>query len=148
MHYLKFPQFLLLLTTLLLLSACSEDNPEKITTVDDPEIVAMAFFDALYNEKNLEKAASVCSPKLARLVLHYRSPQAVARHLFNMSYDKVEMKPDSSGVKVRQQFKGSAHITIYFDGYYQENRLKDVKRLAIVQRDGKWFIDKVLKDPF
>ena len=47
-----------------------------------------------------------------------------------------------------QQFKGIANITLYFDGYYQEDRIKDVKRLAIVQRNGKWFIDKVLKDPF
>lgn len=143
MPYLKY----LFLPLLLLLSACGDDKKE-ITTVDNPEIVALAFFDALYNEKNVKKAASVCSPKLAKLILHYRSPQAVARHLFNMSYDRVEVRPDSSGVKVREQFKGIANITLYFDGYYQEERIKDVKRLAIVQRNGKWFIDKVLKDPF
>ena len=148
MRYLKTILFSLLLSSVFLLTACDSDDSKKITTVDNPEIVALAFFDALYNEKNIEKAASVCNPKLARLILHYRSPQAVARHLFNMSYDKVEMRPDSGGVKVREQFKGSADITIYFDGYYQEKRIKEVKRLAIVQRDGKWFIDKILKDPF
>jgi hypothetical protein len=148
MHYLKKILYSLLLCSVFLLTACSEDDSQKITTVDNPETVAIAFFDALYNEKNVEKAASVCSPKLARLVLHYRSPEAVARHLFNMSYDKVEMRPDSAGVKVREQFKGNARITLYFDGYYQENRIKDVKRLSIVQHDGKWFIDEILKDPF
>jgi len=144
MSYLKY----VFLPLILLLSACGGDDKKEITTVDNPEIVALAFFDALYNEKNVEKAASVCSPKLAKLILHYRSPQAVARHLFNMSYDRVEVKPDGSGVKVREQFKGTANITLYFDGYYQEERIKDVKRLAIVQRNGKWFIDKILKDPF
>ena len=148
MHYLKNSLLALLLCSITLLTACGEDNSKKITTVDNPELVAIAFFDALYNEKNVEKAASVCNPQLARLILHYRSPGAVARHLFNMSYDKVEIKPDSAGVKVREQFKDNANITIYFDGYYQNNRMKDVKRLAIIQRDGKWFIDKVLKDPF
>ncbi|ALO35008.1 hypothetical protein CMT41_10000 [Colwellia sp. MT41] len=148
MRYLKTLISALLLSSIFLLTACDNNDSKKITTVDDPEIVAIAFFDALYNEKNIEKAASVCNPKLARLILHYRSPQAVARHLFNMSYDKVTITPDSSGVKVREQFKGSARITVYFDGYYQENRVKDIKRLAIVQRDGKWFIDKILKDPF
>jgi len=148
MHYLKKFLSTLLLCSVFLLAACSEDNTKKITTVDNPETVAIAFFDALYNEKNVEKAASVCSPKLARLVLHYRSPEAVGRHLFNMSYDKVEMRPDSGGVKVREQFKGSANITIYFDGYYQDSRIKEVKRLAFIQRDGEWFIDKILKDPF
>ncbi|AAZ26226.1 MULTISPECIES: hypothetical protein [Colwellia] len=148
MPYLKNSLLALLLCSITLLTACGEDNSKKITAVDDPELVAIAFFDALYNEKNVEKAASVCNPQLARLILHYRSPGAVARHLFNMSYDKVEIKPDSAGVKVREQFKDNANITIYFDGYYQNNRMKDVKRLAIIQRDGKWFIDKVLKDPF
>lgn len=148
MRHLKIILSFLLLSSVFLLTACDSDDSKKITTVNNPEIVALAFFDALYNEKNIEKAASVCNPKLARLILHYRSPQAVARHLFNMSYDKVEMKPDSSGVKIREQFKGTANITVYFDGYYQDKRIKEVKRLAIVQRDGKWFIDKILKDPF
>ena len=148
MRHLKNILSFLLLSSVFLLTACDSDDSKRITTVDNPEIVALAFFDALYNEKNIEKAASVCNPKLARLILHYRSPQAVARHLFNMSYDKVEMRPDSGGVKIREQFKGSANITVYFDGYYQEKRIKEVKRLAIVQRNGKWFIDKILKDPF
>ncbi len=149
MRKLKFYQLLFLLCSSILLSACdASENQKRITTVDNPELVSIAFFDALYNEKNVEKAASVCNPKLARLVLHYRSAEAVARHLFNMSYDNVEISPDTGGVKVREQFKGNANITIYFDGYFQESRIKEVKRLALVQRNGEWFIDKILKDPF
>jgi hypothetical protein len=148
MHCFKQLSLLTLILLTLSLSACFDEDPSKITAVNDPEIVAMAFFDALYNEKNVEKAASVCTPKLARLILHYRSPAAVGRHLFNMSYDTVKMSPDSSGVKIREQFKGNANITIYFDGHYQDNRIKDVKRLAIVQQNGEWYIDKLLKDPF
>ncbi|MGL1958261.1 MAG: hypothetical protein OCD00_13190 [Colwellia sp.] len=143
MSYLKY----ILFSFLFLLSACGNDK-EKITTIDNPELVSIAFFNALYNEKDVKKAASVCAPKLAKLILHYRSPQAVARHLFNMSYDKVEVKPDGSGVKVREQFKNSAVITLYFDGYYHEERLKDVKRISVIQLNGKWVIDKILKDPF
>ncbi|MBU2871500.1 hypothetical protein [Colwellia sp. E2M01] len=139
---------LITLFTCLLLSSCGEEDPEKINDVDNPENVAIAFFNAIYNEKNVEKAASVCNPKLARLILHYRSPEAVGRHLFNMSYDTVEVRPDTDGVKVREQFKGNAIITIYLDGYYHGNLIKEVKRLAFIQRDGKWYIDKILKDPF
>jgi hypothetical protein len=144
MNYLKF----IVLSITLLLSACGEEDKNKITNVEDPEIVTIAFFNALYNEKNIEKAASVCSPKLARIILHYKSPRAVARHLFNMSYDKVDIKPDDSGVKVREQFKNSADITVYFDGYYYDEHIKDVKRLSLIQIDNKWVIDKILKDPF
>ncbi|GLX80074.1 hypothetical protein tinsulaeT_34140 [Thalassotalea insulae] len=138
--YLIFP-------LLFLLSACG-DQEEQIKEIDNPEKVAIAFFNALYNEKNLEKAASVCSPKLSRIIMHYKSPKAVARHIFNMSYDKVMVEPDSSGVKVREQFKNKAVITLYFDGSYNDERLKDVKRISLIQLDDRWVIDKILKDPF
>ena len=141
---IKFIAFLMLF----LLSACDIAN-DKITKIDNPELVAVAFFDALYNEKDVQKAASVCDTKLSRLILHYKSPQAVARHLFNMSYDSVKIKPDDSGVKIRKQFKNKAKITLYFDGKYQDNHLKDVKRVSLIQVDGgRWVINKILKDPF
>jgi len=78
MKYFK----VLLLSMTLIISACGDDNKEIKT--DNPETVAIAFFDALYNEKNVKKAAKVCSPQLSRIILHYKSPKAVARHLFNM----------------------------------------------------------------
>jgi hypothetical protein len=138
----------IILLTLFLVSACG-NGEEEITNIDDPELVAVAFFDALYNEKDVQKAASVCDEKLARLLLHYKSPQAIARHLFNMSYDKVEIKPDDSGVKIRKQFKKKAIITLYFEGNYQENTVKDVKRISLIQlKNGKWVINKILKNPF
>jgi len=142
---MKFKCLIILLV--LALTGCFEEKNE-ITEVDNPEHVGVAFFQALYNEKNVKKAAKVCSPKLAKLVLHYQTPQAVARHLFNLSYDKVDVKADDSGVKLREQFKGTASITFYFDGYYQDNRIKNVKRLSFVQIDGEWYLDKILKDPF
>jgi len=136
----------LLLSFLVLLLGCGEE--EKITEINNPELVAIAFFNALYNENDLKKAASVCEPKLARIILHYKSTKAVARHLFNMSYDNVEIRPDSSGVKVREQFKNSAVIIMYFDGFYNGQRLKDIKKISLVQEDDHWVIDKLLKDPF
>ena len=144
MNYLKF----IALSLVLLLTACVEEDKNKINNVEDPEIVTIEFFNALYNEKNINKAASVCSPQLARIILHYKSTKAVARHLFNMSYDSVVASPDDSGVKVREQFKDAAEITVYFDGLYDNNRIKDVKRLSLIQIDGDWVIDKILKDPF
>ena len=130
------------------LSACGEQ--EEIREIDNPKLIALAFFDAIYNEKDINKAASVCSDKLSRLLLHYRTSQAVAKHMFNMSFDKVtNISPDDSGVKVRERFKEKAIITVYIEGYYQENKIKDVKRLLLIQNnDNQWIIDEILKDPF
>lgn len=145
---MKTIKIILSLVVILLLTACTGEDKDKVSDMENPETVAIAFFDALYNEKNIKKAASVCSPQLKRIVLHYKSPKAVGRHLFNMSYDSVEVKPDDSGVKVREQFKEKAVITLFFDGKYNGNRVKDVKRLSMIQIDDEWVIDKILKDPF
>ncbi|XPF95517.1 hypothetical protein ACM9HF_05765 [Colwellia sp. RE-S-Sl-9] len=143
---MNFTRYILLGLALLVLG-CNKDKND-ISTIDNPELVVIAFFDALYNEKNIKKAASVCSPKLSRIILHYKSPQAVGRHLFNMQFDKVEITPDDSGVKVREQFKDAATITVFFDGLYRGDKIKDVKRLSLIQVDDKWVINKILKDPF
>jgi len=130
------------------LSACSGE--EDIKSIDNPKLIAVAFFEALYNEKDIKKAASVCSPKLARLLLHYKTPQSVARHLFNMPYERVtEIKPDDTGIKVRERFKGAAIVVVYISGNYDGNNIKNAKRLSLVQNDNnQWMIDEILKDPF
>ncbi len=135
----------LLLTIVISTMGCEEDS---ISSIDNPELVTIAFFNAIYNENDLKKAASVCSPKLARILLHYQSSKAAGRHLFNMSYDKVEVSPEDSGVKIRKQFQDAAIIIVYFDGTYFDERIKDVKSLYLVQTNGKWVIEKFLKDPF
>lgn len=145
MNRMKYLTGMFAALTLFLTGCTGEDD---IADIPNPELVAVAFFDALYNQKDVKKAASVCSPKLSRILLHYKSPTAVGRHLFNMQYDQVEIKPDDSGVKVREQFKEKANVILYFDGTYQGDRIKDVKRLSLVQVDGRWVINKILKDPF
>lgn len=144
--YKTFPLVFLII---FFLSACGIGE-EEIHEIDNPKLVAIAFFDAIYNEKDINKAASVCSPKLSRLLLHYRTSQAVAKHLFNMSFEKVtDIKPDDTGVKVRERFKDKAVVTVYVEGYYNESKIKDVKRLLLIQDDdGQWVIDEILKDPF
>jgi hypothetical protein len=136
------------ITSLLLFLVACTDNSKDINKIEDPELVTVAFFNAIYNERDIKKAASVCNPKLARILMHYKSPSAVGRHLFNMSFDEVVVSPDSTGVKIREQFKDKAVITVYFEGMYQENLVKDVKRLSLVQLGNRWVINKILKDPF
>lgn len=131
-----------------ILVGCDTPKESGIDASSNPEKVAVAFFNALYNEKDVKKAANVCTPKLRRIILHYKSPSAVGRHVFNMSFDDVIVKPDDSGVKVREQFKEKAIITLYFNGNYNGEIQKDVKRVRVIQKDDRWYIDKLMKDPF
>lgn len=140
--------FPLILILLFFITACTTE--EDINEIDNPKLVAIAFFEAIYNEKDINKAASVCSLKLARLLLHYKTSQSVARHLFNMSLERIiDIRPDDSGVKIRERFKDQVAVTIYIEGYYENNKVKHVKRLQLIQNDDdEWIIDEILKDPF
>ncbi|GAA6172936.1 hypothetical protein NBRC116592_26060 [Colwellia sp. KU-HH00111] len=131
-----------------LLSACGSETKE-ISKIENPKLVAVAFFEAIYKENNINKAAAACSPKLSRLLLHYKTSKSVARHMFNMSFEEIiDIRPDDTGVKVRERFKDKAVVTVYLEGYYQGGKLKDVKRLSLIQKDNEWLIDEILKDPF
>jgi hypothetical protein len=136
----------IILLTLVFAIACSDE--ENIQEIDNPKVVTTAFFNALYNERDVDKAASVCSPQIAKLLKHYRSVPSIGRYMFNMMYDKVEIKADNSGVKIREQFKQSATVTIYFNGTYQNQRIKDVKRVLLKEQGNRWIISEILKDPF
>ena len=69
--------------------------------------------------------------------------------MFNMSFEEIiDIRPDDTGVKVRERFKDKAVVTVYLEGYYQGGKLKDVKRLSLIQKDNEWLIDEILKDPF
>jgi len=67
-----------------------------------------------------------------------------------MSFEKViDISPDDTGVKVRERFKDQTIITVYIEGYYNESKIKDVKRLLLIQNDDdRWVIDEILKNPF
>lgn len=134
----------------LFITACDGSDKKKIMEIDDPREIAVAFFDAIYNEKDIKKAASVCSPKLARLLLHYKTSQSVAKHMFNMPFEKVtSIKPEDSGVKVRERYEDMATITVYIEGFFYGDNKKDVKRLSLIQNEkNHWVINEILKDPF
>ena len=51
MNYLK----IISLSFALLLFGCGEPDKDTISNVDNPEVVAIEFFNALYNEKNIKK---------------------------------------------------------------------------------------------
>ena len=143
---INLAQAIIIFSSLILLSACSDDA--DIKEIDNPKVVTTAFFNALYNERDVDKAAFVCSPPIAKLLKHYRSVPSIGKYMFNMMYDKVHITTDDSGVKVREQFNHTAEVIIYFDGYYQNERTKDVKRVLLKEVGNRWIISEILKDPF
>ena len=67
------------LTFCLFIISCTEEVAQVNSTPGD---AATAYFDALYNQKNLHKASTMATPNLARIMKSY----GTARIFYNTSY--------------------------------------------------------------
>jgi hypothetical protein len=117
------------------------------STQPSAEDVAVAFFDAIYNQKDINKAAALCSPTFAKKILKHRMAKQVARRLFNMSFDTVKIDAALGDIKIRQEFNTSGGLTILFTGYRNEKIYKDLKKIQLIKLGETWRVDRLLADP-
>lgn len=113
-----------------------------------PDFAAVAFFDHVYKEKNLNNAISMSTPRMAKLLRHYRSNRSVQRHVFDLPYDEVEIQPDTGNAVGRTEFAKTAVVTLFFTGTLHGDRIEDIRIVEMVRADGKWLVDKVQADKY
>jgi hypothetical protein len=123
---------------------CGSDPKEK---ADNAEGVAIAFFNAIYNQNDINKAKTLCTPRFAKEISKYVTTKNVARRLFNMSFDSVEIDAALGDAKVRGEFKNSGKLTLLFTGYRQEKIYKELKKIKLIKQGDIWLIDELLRDP-
>jgi len=111
------------------------------------EDVAVAFFDSIYNQKNIKEATALCTPNFANQVTKYITAKNVARRLFNMSFDSVKIDAALGDIKMREEFKNSGRLTMLFTGNRYGKIYKELKRIKLVKKENKWFVDQLLEDP-
>jgi hypothetical protein len=125
------------------LLGCSLEKVEEETAGE----VATAFFDALYNTKNLEKALTFCTPEFAKEVGKHKTVKQAALRLFNMSYDSVKIHAALGDQKVRAEFNTSGKLTMLFTGDRQGKIYKDLKKVQLIKKGKVWYIESLLPDP-
>ncbi|WP_166840481.1 hypothetical protein [Rheinheimera pleomorphica] len=137
-----------ILPLLLLLSACSDDSPKVNAQWGTPEYIASQFFQALYNDKDLENAKALCTPEYAALLDSYGSVRQVGRTLMNMSFDSVEIRVNRSGGNLREQYENEAEIAILLTGQHNGKQIDELRNVELVQHKGRWVIKMVQVDKF
>jgi hypothetical protein len=136
---------LLSLVICLFLVACGDD----VKTLDDtPGETAAAYFDALYNQKDLQKASTLATPNLTRIMKSYGTIKQFSRSLVNMQYDEVVIEVDMSNVSLREQYGDSAKINLIFTGYLNGTKIDEMRSVNMLRKKGRWYVDKILADPY
>ncbi|WKD23670.1 hypothetical protein NDQ71_00730 [Pseudoalteromonas sp. KG3] len=134
-------------TFLLLLNGCGGDNAPK-GEKNTPGNSAALFFDTLYNEQDLNKASTMATPRMARIMKSYGTSKQFARNLVNMQYDNVVIEVDMTNMNLREQYGDTANINLIFTGQFNGNKVDDMRSVKMVRKKGNWYVDKINADPF
>jgi hypothetical protein len=136
---------LLSLVTCLFIVSCG-DNAN--VSVDSPADAATAYFDALYNQQDLQKASTMATPNLTRIMKSYGTAKQFTRNLVNMQYDDVIIEVDMTNMSLREQYGDDAKINLIFTGYLNGRKIDEMRSVNMRRKKGKWYVDKILADPY
>ena len=134
-------------TLFLILSGCGNDNSPQGET-DTPGNNAAIFFDILYNQQDLNKASTMATPRMARIMKSYGTAKQFARNLVNMQYDDVVIEVDRTNKSLREQYGDKANINLIFTGYFNNTKIDDMRSVKMIRKKGNWYVDKINPDPF
>ncbi|WP_231730925.1 hypothetical protein [Lacimicrobium alkaliphilum] len=143
-----------LLLILTALTACTEADKSsgvgKYGMMDKgtPEYAAISFFDYLYHDENIERAKTLSTDRMDRLLDNYRTNRNFQRHVINLPYDKVEMQIDSGNSNMRSEFADQASITIFFTGTLHNETVQDLRTVNLTKVNGEWLVDEIEADKF
>ena len=130
--------------------AVKADGAGKYGMMDDntPDLAAVKFFDLIYTDNDINRALKVASPKMERLLKSYHTPRNVQRHVFNLSYDEVEITVDPGNGVGRNEFAKDAVVTLLFSGTLRGDKYEDLRVVEMIKIGTKWKVDKIRADKY
>ncbi|WP_057833020.1 hypothetical protein [Colwellia sp. TT2012] len=138
--YLPHIRLLLILVLLSLTSSCTEE-------LEDPSEaeVTVAFFDAVYNKKDLNIALSFSSASFKEEIKKYKTINNFSRRMLNLSFDSVSIETQKSTTKVIDEFNVEVSMTVLLTGTRNDKIYKEVKKIQLIKKGNSWLVNKLLK---
>jgi len=133
--------FLLLLSSFLF--GCNSEEEKKIEASEKQ--VAISFFNAIYNEKDADKAISLSTPNFQKELEQYHTAQNIAHRLFNMHFDSVSLHASLLRTKILDDFTVQVTMMVQFSGNRNGNIYKDYKKVSLIKEDNKWLMDRLIE---
>jgi hypothetical protein len=150
--------FAALLLLIWLLSGCSDSSEGfgsgrfGIKDSETPEYALTNFFNHLYNDDNLDGVIAFSSTNMIKVIKAYRTNVNVQRHVMNLRYDKhsVSIRPqiDKRVGIGRTEFATQTRLTVFFTGYFFDDRKEDFRTVDLVRVYGQWKVDRIHPDKF
>lgn len=143
---LKNISFILLF--IFIFSACDKGASNKgsskfgMEDKGNPEFAAIEFFENIYHRKGIKGAIKLSSPKMERLLRSYHTNKGVQKHVLNMRFDSVAIKPKTRNAG-RNEFSTEVQISIFFEGKLNGKIIKDLRDVDLIKIDNEWKVHMV-----
>ncbi|MCC2615612.1 hypothetical protein LJ739_05095 [Aestuariibacter halophilus] len=149
---------LALITTLVLAIAGCDNAPRPkagegggkygMMDTNTPEFAAVRFFQHIYEDDTIDGAMSMSTRRMAKLLKSYHTPRNFQRHVLNLTYDTVDIQPDTGNTVGRNEFAKDAVVTVFFTGERHGDQIEDLRVVEMVRLDKKWLVDEIRADKY
>ena len=124
-------------------SACGSEEPTDFSDAKPAEIVT-SFYNAVYEQDDLEKAKQLSSTRMADLITHYGAVSQVERYVLGRYFDTVKIEVANDSLTDYLNNSNELRATVIFEGTYNGDNIKDRRDVVLIQQDGRWVVDKIL----
>ncbi|MCL1147651.1 hypothetical protein L2747_16725 [Shewanella marinintestina] len=146
-------KIVILIITCFGLSACNpSENASKDISADakpslrTPELSSLGFLNAVYNDKDIEKAKFYVDEPLKELLGHYYIAAAVQRNMLNLSMAHVELEVDEIDIDFFRKFTDDVTVIVKMKGLRGGQHWVDDRTLRLNKRNGNWIIVEIMPE--
>ena len=124
---------------LFVLSACSKSDD-----LASPEQVTLGFFNAIYIERDVEKAERFVAPDLKEIMNHYHIASQVQRHVLGLSMSQVSIYIDEVDIDFFRKFTNDVTVKVKIEGLKGGENWIDDRTIRLHKQANSWIIVEIL----
>ncbi len=141
----------ILLASLLTLTGCDNFGKQSvladpaIPSMRTPELSSLGFLNAIYVDRDVEKAKLFVDDSMKDILSHYYIAASVQRHVLNLSLTDVEMEVDEVDIDFFRKTTEDVTVIVKIMGLRGGQFWVDDRTLRLNKRKGKWIIKPVAR---
>lgn len=113
-----------------------------------PENVALAFFDALYNQDDARTAMTMVNEPLREVMRHYRIASQIQRNVLGLPLDDAELSVAEVDIDFFRRNTQQVEVLIRLSGHNGHRVVRDDRLVRLERRGEHWVITHLYSDPF
>ncbi|WP_237524023.1 hypothetical protein [Shewanella sp. KX20019] len=144
-------KYFILIIALFTVSACDYTDSKLIAdpsvpSMRTPELSSIGFLNAIYVERDVEKAKLFVDDSMKEILSHYYIAASVQRHVLNLSLTDVEMEVDEVDIDFFRKSTEDVTVIVKIKGLRGGQFWVDDRTLRLNKHKGKWIIVEVVPE--